>query len=147
MMKRTVLAAAAMAAVLAAGCGGADDTSNAAAQPTVEASAPTTAAPTATEASTTAAPTTTAAATTTAAPANTSKISLDEFNQLQSGMTYEQAVAVIGGEGKMLSESTFGDTTTRMYQWDGSNDSGFGANANAVFQNDALVTKAQFGLK
>jgi len=33
-----------------------------------------------------------------------------------------------------------------MYQWDGSNDSSFGANANAMFQNDALINKAQFGL-
>jgi hypothetical protein len=31
-----------------------------------------------------------------------------------------------------------------MYQW--SNTSGF-ANMNAMFQNDALVTKAQFGLR
>lgn len=142
MMKRTAVLAILSVSVLVAGCGGSDDTGTAAS--TTAAAVTTPAAPEATQAP---APT---AAPTTAAPtteANTAKISLDEFNQLQTGMSYEQAVAVIGGEGAKLSESSFGDVTTVMYQWDGSNDSGFGANANAMFQGDKLVSKAQLGLK
>jgi len=140
MRKRTVLAIIGTAAVLAVGCGGTDDTNTAATTTTT-----TTTAAAAPAASSTEAPATTAAPATT--QANTPKISLDEFNQLQTGMRYEQAVAIIGGEGEKLSESTFGDVTTVMYSWEGSNDSGFGANANAMFQNDALVSKSQLGLK
>ena len=74
-------------------------------------------------------------------------ISKKEFEQIQSGMTYEEVVSIIGGEGEVLSETgnKGEDLHTVMYQWDG--ESGFGANANAMFQGGKLNTKSQFGLE
>lgn len=88
---------------------------------------------------------TTAAPTTTAAPENDPTITYDEFQQLADGMTYEEVVAIIGGEGSVLSESgSPGDQFyTVMYGWDGES---LGANANAMFQGGSLTNKAQFGL-
>ena len=70
-----------------------------------------------------------------------------EFDQIQNGMTYEQVVQIIGSEGEVMSESgQKGDQYyTVMYTWEG--ESGFGANANAMFQGGKMVNKTQFGLK
>ncbi len=65
-----------------------------------------------------------------------------EFDQLQEGMTYEQAVAIIGASGELQSSSDVVEIKTVMYSWMNSN----GSNMNAMFQNNKLVTKAQFGL-
>lgn len=73
------------------------------------------------------------------------KATMVEFNRLHEGMTYEQATQVIGSEGEVLSSSEFGDLRAVMYKWDGSGS--FGANMNAIFQNDRMISKAQFGLQ
>lgn len=76
-------------------------------------------------------------------------ISAEEFDKIQAGMTYEEVVEIIGGEGEMNSESgSKGDPYyTVMYTWKG--EKGFGANANATFQGSPakLQNKSQFGLK
>lgn len=74
-------------------------------------------------------------------------ISKEEFDKLENGMSYEEAVEIIGVEGELISETgSKGDQFyTVMYQWDG--ESGFGANANAMFQGGKLESKAQFGLE
>jgi type IV secretory pathway VirB10-like protein len=87
----------------------------------------------------------------TEAPTNNARISKDEFDRLTPGMTYAEAVAIIGGEGQMLSENSVAGYHTVMYQWEGTKAAGFGANANAIFQAKGgeplvLVSKAQFGL-
>lgn len=70
-----------------------------------------------------------------------------EFDAIQNGMTYEEVVKIIGVEGEVMSESgTAGEEFhTVMYTWDG--EEGFGANANAMFQDGKMINKAQFGLK
>lgn len=78
-------------------------------------------------------------------PVNLPQITLNEFNQLFEGISYEAAIEIIGSSGDLLSESSLGGITTKMYSWDGNGD--IGANANAMFQNGKLVTKAQVGLK
>ena len=71
-------------------------------------------------------------------------VSLAEFQQIQSGMTYAQVVSIIGFEGTESSRSDLGGTSTVMYEWV---NSGFsGANMNAMFQDGRLVSKAQAGL-
>lgn len=80
-----------------------------------------------------------------AEPANKPTITLEEFNNLTTGMTYEEAVAVIGGEGTVSSESEIAGIKTSLYTWEG--EGGLGANANAMFQGGKLIQKAQFGLK
>jgi hypothetical protein len=82
-----------------------------------------------------------------AAPAvsgiNTARISLAKFEELKEGMSYREAVEIIGGEGRLFSGSGESDNET-MYRWEGSGRPG--ANADVTFQNDKLVNKVQFGL-
>lgn len=65
-----------------------------------------------------------------------------EYDQLREGMTYEEAVRIIGVRGDEQSRSDLAGITTVMYSWMNDN----GSNMNAIFQNNKLVTKAQFGL-
>lgn len=75
------------------------------------------------------------------------KINKEEFDSIKNGMSYEEVVNIVGGDGELLSETgTNGDQYhTMMYSWEG--EKGFGSNANTTFQNGKLVNKAQFGLK
>lgn len=66
------------------------------------------------------------------------------YESLQTGMSYAAAVDIIGCEGEEMSRSDMAGFTTVMVMWSGSS---FGGNMNAMFQNDRLVSKAQFGLK
>ena len=76
---------------------------------------------------------------------NSATITKAEFDLLQNGMTYEQCVEIIGGEGEMSSESAVANIKMAIYTWKG--EGGLGANANATFQNGKLTGKAQLGLK
>ena len=81
-------------------------------------------------------------------PTNKPTISLEEFNAIETGMTYEEVVAIVGSEGEMLSEVDMGvgdEYVTRMYTWEG--EGSLGANANVTIQGGAVVAKAQIGLK
>lgn len=71
-------------------------------------------------------------------------VTMVQFNQLKDGMTYEQAVAVLGSPGVEQSSNSIGGTKTVMYAWNGNT---MGGNMNAMFQNNKLVSKAQFGLE
>lgn len=66
-----------------------------------------------------------------------------EYQQLATGISYEEAVRIIGSPGEEVSRTDLAGTTTVMYMWKNTN----GSNANAMFQNGKLVTKAQFGLR
>lgn len=68
-----------------------------------------------------------------------------EFAQLETGMSYSEVAEIVGGEGEVMSESEMAGTRTVMYSWEG--EGSMGANANAMFQNDELINKAQFGLE
>jgi hypothetical protein len=85
--------------------------------------------------------------TTTTDQTNKPTITKAEFEQLKSGMTYEEATAIIGGPGEVISESgNKGEALyTVMYQYKGEGD--LGANANMMFQGNKLQNKAQMGLK
>lgn len=75
---------------------------------------------------------------------NGAEITLDEFNSIETGMTYQEVVDIIGSEGTLSSENTIGDTNTKMYIWYGKDGL---SNANFIFSNDSLTSKAQLGLK
>ena len=45
---------------------------------------------------------------------NSSYITLEEFNQVQIGMTYDEVVEVIGGEGDLIAQ----DAYTQTYSWE-----------------------------
>ena len=72
---------------------------------------------------------------------STTKITIDKFNQIQTGMTYEEVVAIIGEEGTVSSESSFGDSSMKIYSW-----SNGIANATISFTNGKVSAKSQFGL-
>jgi hypothetical protein len=74
-----------------------------------------------------------------------SQVTLENYLKIQTGMTYSQVVEILGEPGEELSRSSFGDITTVMYSWKGKGS--LGANMNAMFQNDRLISKAQFGLR
>lgn len=79
------------------------------------------------------------------APANDPGISAAEFGALRTGMTQAEVTAVVGSGGEVISENEMAGIRTVMVQWDG--ESGFGANANAMFQDGKLIQKSQFGLE
>jgi hypothetical protein len=78
-------------------------------------------------------------------PKNKPTITLAEFQQIKNGMTYQEVVKIIGGEGTIQSEAGDGQYKVEMYSWEGEGD--FGANANVTFQGGKVTAKAQFGLK
>lgn len=75
-------------------------------------------------------------------------ISLEEFNKIETGMTYEEVCDIVGGEGTLGSSVDIGvgaEYKTDIYQWTG--DGSIGANANVTFQGGKVISKAQIGLK
>lgn len=77
-------------------------------------------------------------------------VTMDEYRQLKNGISYDEAVRIIGSAGEEMSSNTIDgvpgvmpSVTTIMYSWQNDDAS----NMNAMFQNDKLTTKAQFGLK
>lgn len=74
-------------------------------------------------------------------------ITIDEFNKIQNGMTYDQVKEIIGGDGDITSETGEAGTSmhTVMYEYPG--EGGLGANASLMFQGGKLMNKSQFGLE
>jgi hypothetical protein len=65
-------------------------------------------------------------------------------------MSHREVIRIIGTEGEESASGHFDgapgvipSVTTKIYSWANRG----GSNMNAMFQNDKLVTKAQFGLK
>ncbi len=72
------------------------------------------------------------------------KVSMENYNLLQTGMTYEQVVEILGEEGTEMSRVEALGSPTVMYMWKAG---GFSAgNMNATFQDNELFSKAQYGL-
>ncbi len=79
---------------------------------------------------------------------NPNTITMDEFNAIKTGMTYQEVFDIVGGRGETISESDIGlgdEYYTVMYEWQGEGIPG--ANANVMFQGGKVVNKAQFGLE
>jgi hypothetical protein len=77
-------------------------------------------------------------------PTSSTGVTMANYNRLRTSMTYVQVVQILGKDGEELSSNEIGGVKTIMYKWDGD---GFGANMNAMFQNNKLMSKSQFGLK
>jgi len=85
----------------------------------------------------------------TPAPGNQA-VTYDEYMKLQNGISYRQAVSVVGADGEEISRNhmdgipgVMESIDTVMYQWANGN----GSNINAMFQNDKLISKAQLGIR
>lgn len=78
------------------------------------------------------------------AAASACEATMEEYLKIRDGMTVAQVEQIIGCPGEELSSSSMAGFYTVMYMWEGNTMMG---NMNAMFQNDALVSKAQMGLK
>lgn len=79
---------------------------------------------------------------------NPPTISLEEFEQIQTGMSYQEVFDLVGSRGELLSEADLGlgdDYYTAIYSWDG--EGSLGANASVTFQGGYVTSKAQSGLE
>ncbi len=76
-------------------------------------------------------------------PPNNSSITMAKYNQVKNGISYDDAVKILGGEGNEISNSEIGKYKTATYKWDGENYSYI----ILTFQNDKLMFKAQGNLK
>ena len=101
---------------------------------------------TTTEAPTTTPSTTIAPTTTTTAPPPPPPpvgLTLQTFNQIQNGMSYQQVASILGSPGTQSAETNLGGYDDTIYMWTAN---GGLANANVEFQNGVVVSKAQAGL-
>jgi len=90
------------------------------------------------------APVTEAAAVAVSPPATVdAEITMGEFNQIQSGMSDDQVTSIVGDAGELFSSTDLVGIHTEMRTWDGASP---GANANVMFQNGEVISKAQAGL-
>lgn len=79
---------------------------------------------------------------------NPSTISLEEFEAIQTGMSYQEVFDLVGSRGELLSEVDMGlgdEYYTAVYAWEG--EGSLGANANVTFQGGQVTAKAQSGLE
>lgn len=72
-------------------------------------------------------------------------ITKDEYNQIETGMTYDEVREIIGSDGSLTSTVSMNDTTVEIYTWYGNGTAG--SNANVTFTNNSVTGKAQAGLK
>lgn len=75
--------------------------------------------------------------------APSTRFSMSQYDRLSTGIAYSQAQSILGSPGQELSSSDIAGIKTVMYAWQNPD----GSNLNAMFQNDQLMMKAQFGLK
>lgn len=82
----------------------------------------------------------------TGASAGDSGVTMENFNKINTGMTYEQVCAIFGKEGVLMSEVDIGIAAykTAIYTW---TDSTGIANASITFQGGKVYMKSQFGLR
>lgn len=75
---------------------------------------------------------------------STTQVTMEAFNKVENGMSYEQVVEVLGGEGELMSETELAGMKMSIYTWDGN--STF-SSCQITFQDGAVTSKSQYGLK
>lgn len=70
-------------------------------------------------------------------------VTLAKYNTIKTGMSRSDVSELLGCRGEENARTELAGTTTVIVTWKNFD----GANMNATFQNDALVGKAQFGLR
>ena len=74
---------------------------------------------------------------------STSKVTMEMYNSIENGMTYDEVVEIFGAEGAPLSTANTLGMITTIYTWNGTS---LGANCNVTFQDGIVFAKAQYGL-
>ncbi|WP_243644065.1 hypothetical protein [Paenibacillus pinisoli] len=74
-------------------------------------------------------------------------ITKEQYAKIESGMTYEEIIEIVGSEGEVMAESgkKGDDLYVFVVMYEGSGD--LGASASFSFLGDELQSKAQFGLE
>ena len=72
------------------------------------------------------------------------KMTLEKFNKIETGMTYQQVVNIVGEEGTLSTESSYANQTMKVYYWYASNGI---SNATVSFMNGKVTAKSQLGLE
>lgn len=70
-------------------------------------------------------------------------ITLEEFNRIENGMTYEEVKEIVGCDGTVNSDTEVMGTKMTIYSWYGKDGI---SNANVNIQNNKLINKTQIGL-
>lgn len=70
---------------------------------------------------------------------------MDEYNRIETGMSYDEVVDIIGSKGELSNKSEFNGYTIEIYTWYGNGTAG--SNANVTFENGKATAKAQVGLQ
>jgi RNA polymerase subunit RPABC4/transcription elongation factor Spt4 len=72
-------------------------------------------------------------------------ITMDEYDQIETGMSYKKVVKIIGSDGELSSKVDSNGYVIEIYTWYGNGVAG--SNANVTFENGKVSGKAQVGLK
>lgn len=72
-------------------------------------------------------------------------ITLEEYNKIEIGMTYEEVAEIVGSSGTVSSQVESSGFKIVIITWYGNGVAG--SNANVTFTNNAVSGKAQVGLK
>ena len=72
-------------------------------------------------------------------------ITIEEFNKIETGMTYEDVCEIIGSKGTISSEVETPGYKIVIVTWYGNGTAG--SNANVTFTNNSVTGKAQVGLQ
>ena len=80
---------------------------------------------------------------------NLPEITMDEFDSIKNGMTYEQVTKIVGATGEIVVQKGLpGDMFyTVTYQFEGRGGMWSASHAQIMFQGGRLTTKTQVGLK
>lgn len=76
---------------------------------------------------------------------NSEYITLEEYNKIETGMTYEKVVKIVGSKGTVSSQVEMNGINNIIITWYGNGLAG--SNANVTFMNNKVQGKAQVGLK
>lgn len=71
-------------------------------------------------------------------------VTLEEFNQVKHGMTYEEVVSIVGCEGTLSSDYGNSSYNVKMFYWYGKDNI---SNMVVNFENGKLTGKNQIGLE
>ncbi len=71
-------------------------------------------------------------------------ITAEEYNKIETDMTYEQVKKIIGSDGEVSSQVEMNGVKTVIITWYGNGVAG--SNANVTFMNNKVFGKAQVGL-
>jgi len=71
-------------------------------------------------------------------------LTMDKYNEIQTGMSYGQVVGIVGRDGEERSRTDLAGITTVAYIWKTDQCCG---NMMLMFQRDALTVKSQSSLK